>query len=486
MNHAMNADDVKEDLRRRAVTGAMWTMTAQLGLYALRFGGHLIVARLLVPRAFALMLLINTFLHGLEMFTDIGIGASIIQNPDADDRRFLNTAWTLQLARGAVLWIICVALTYPYAAFMERDDLVTLIPVAGLSVLISGFNSTSLATMNRHLDLKRLMAFRVAVQVISTLVMIGYALVSPTVWALIAGILVNSALTLAGSHLLFNSESNRFEIHRQFFRVIATFGAWVFVNTLLGYLADYVDRYALGKVIQDDNLLGCYQVAVNLGGIPFMLLVAVGHSVVFPMMGRSRDAGIALRLVYAKVKLPIFAAGGLAVSGLIAAGPPLIQILYKEAFWDAGWMVLPVAVGQWFRILAIPPANAVFALGKIYWLAIANIAKLIGYSVFVPILWRSGGMEAALWGFAAGESFGVIAYAIASMHSKLGFPWRDLALTVLVLVVSLGGYALRTHWLAAGASPVIVVLGVGTLVSLPWLTMAPGVLREIRRSRRVT
>jgi len=486
MNDATSSDDVKDDLRRRAVTGAVWTMTAQLGLYALRFGGHLIVARLLMPRAFALMLLITTFLHGLAMFTDIGINASIIQNPDADDRRFLNTAWTLQVVRGAILWIICVALTYPYAAFMERDALMTLIPVAGLSVLISGFNSTSLATMSRHLDLKRLMAFRFAVQLVSTLVMIGYALVSPTVWALVAGILVNSVLTLAGSHLLFDSARNRFEIHRQFFRIIIAFGAWVFVNTLLGYLADYVDRYALGKVIQDDNLLGCYQVATNLGGIPFMLLVTVGYSVVFPMMGRAREAGIALRLVYTKVKLPIFAAGGLAVSGLIATGPLLIQILYKEAFWDAGWMVLPVAAGQWFRILAIPPANAVFALGKIYWLAIANISKLVGYALFVPILWRSGGMEAALWGFAAGESLGVIAYAIAAVQNRLGFPWRDLALTILVVAVSLGGYALRTHWVAAGVSPVIVVLGVGALVSLPWLTMAPSALREIRRSRQGT
>jgi O-antigen/teichoic acid export membrane protein len=437
----------------------------------------------LVPQAFALILLVNTFTHGLQMFTDIGIGASIIQNPDADDPRFLNTAWTIQVIRGGMLWLLCIALAYPYASFMERDALLTLIPVSGLSVLIAGFNSTSLPTMNRHLDLKRLMAFQVGVQLASTLAMIGYALISPTVWALVAGILVDSVLTLAGSHLLFRSARNRFQIHRQFFRIIVTFGAWIFLNTMLGYLADYVDRYALGKVIRDDDLLGCYQVAVNLGGIPFMLLVAVGASVVFPMMGRSREAGIELQRVYSKVKLPIFAAGGLAVSGLIAAGPQLIQVLYKEAYWDAGWMLLPVAAGQWFRILAIPPANAMFALGKIYWLMIANTTKLIGYAVFVPTLWRTGGMEAALWGFAAGEAVGVLVYGVASIKNKLGFPWRDVALTILVASVSLAGYSLSTYWVAGGMSPLLVVLGVGVLISLPWLTMAPGVVRELLRAR---
>jgi O-antigen/teichoic acid export membrane protein len=462
----------------------MWTMLAQIAQYVLRFGGHLIVARLLAPRAFALMLLVNTFLHGLQMFTDIGINASIIQHPDADDRRFLNTAWTIKVIRGALLWVVCAVLAYPYADFMEREVLTTLITVSGFSVMISGFNSTSLPIMSRHLDLKRLMAFRVGVQLASTIVMIGYALVSPTVWALVAGLLVNSVLRLAGSYLLFDAPPNRFELHRQFVRTIVAFGAWVFVNTLLGYLANSVDKYALGKVIQDDALLGCYHVAVNMGGIPFMVLVAVGRSVVFPMMGRSREAGIDLRRAYSKVKLPIFAAAGLAVSGLIATGPQLIQVLYKPVFWDAGWMIVPVAAGQWFRVLAIPPANAIFALGKIYWLSAANLSKLVGYALFVPALWRLGGVEVALWGFVAGESLGIVVYAVASVRNGLGFPWRDLALTILVAAVSLAGYSLRTYWVEAGLSPILVVLGVGALVSLPWLTMAPGVLREIRRVRR--
>ena len=183
MNDATNTEEVKDDLRRRAVTGAMWTMGAQVGLYVLRFGGHLIVARLLAPQAFALMLLVNTFIHGLIMFTDIGVNASIVQNPDGDDRRFLNTAWAIQVIRGLVLYAACLALTYPYATFMERQALLTLVPVAGLTVLIEGFKSTSLATMNRHMDLKRYMSFEVAVQVISTATMIVWAWISPTVTA---------------------------------------------------------------------------------------------------------------------------------------------------------------------------------------------------------------------------------------------------------------------------------------------------------------
>jgi hypothetical protein len=91
-------------------------------------------------------------------------------------------------------------------------------------------------------------------------------------------------------------------------------------------------------------------------------------------------------------------------------------------------------------------------------------------------------MEAALWGFAAGESLGVVVYAIAVVRVGVGFPWRDAGLTIVVAAVSLVGYSLSTYWVAAGVSPVMVILGVGALVTLPWLTMAPGVIREIRRA----
>lgn len=474
----------KEGLKQRAVSGAVWTVAAQIALQVVRFGGHLVVARILAPDAFGLMLLINTFLLGLQMFTDIGVTASIVQSPDADDQRFLNTAWTLQVARGVILWLLCVALAFPYSAFMDRAALTQLIPAVGVSVLIAGFNSTSLPTMNRHLDLKRLMGFKVGVELVATVTKIGFALVSPTVWALVIGDIARSTVTLVGSHTLFDTPRNRFEIHREFFRVIATFGAWVFFNTLLGYLADYVDRYTLGKVVQDDTLLGCYQVAVNLGGMPYVLLVAVGGSVIFPMMGRSREAGLDLGRVYKRIKLPIFAAGGLAVSGLIATGPWLIRILYKPIFSDAGWMLLPVAASQWFRILAIPPANTMFALGKIYWLAIANAAKVAGFAAFVPVLWHLGGIRLALWGFTLGEALGVVVYAIATTRNGLGVPGRDMAFTLGLGVLAGAGYLLGNHWSAAGMSPIFILLAVGALVALPWSTLAPAVLRELRHARQ--
>jgi O-antigen/teichoic acid export membrane protein len=102
---------------------------------ALRLGSNIVLAWLLFPEAFGLMLLVNVFMQGLQMFSDIGIGPSIIQNKRGNDPDFLNTAWTIQAIRGFVLWFIACVLAWPIAWIFAHNDplawkLVLLIPVA--------------------------------------------------------------------------------------------------------------------------------------------------------------------------------------------------------------------------------------------------------------------------------------------------------------------------------------------------------------------
>ena len=65
--------------------------------------------RLLSQEAFGVMAIVNTMLTGLNLFSDIGIGPSVVQNPRGNEPSFLNTAWCLQILRGLVLFGICAA-----------------------------------------------------------------------------------------------------------------------------------------------------------------------------------------------------------------------------------------------------------------------------------------------------------------------------------------------------------------------------------------
>ncbi len=45
-----------------------------------------------VPRCFGLMALVQVFVTGLVMFSDVGLGQSVMQNKRGDEDDFLNTA----------------------------------------------------------------------------------------------------------------------------------------------------------------------------------------------------------------------------------------------------------------------------------------------------------------------------------------------------------------------------------------------------------
>ncbi|MEO1153536.1 MAG: oligosaccharide flippase family protein, partial [Pseudomonadota bacterium] len=176
-----------DGLRSRSIRASGLTFVGFGAQNLLRLGGNLILTRILFPEAFGIMALVQVFITGLEMFSDIGINTSIIQNKRGHDPAFLNTAWTLQILRGLLLWTI-VLLSAPWiASFYEVPVLEALLPVAGATVLIAGFNSTKLAAANKELTIGTVTMILIVSQVVALICIIALALTLKSVWALAIG-----------------------------------------------------------------------------------------------------------------------------------------------------------------------------------------------------------------------------------------------------------------------------------------------------------
>ena len=197
-------------LKKLAIRGTIWTIVSYGASQVLRLGSNLILTRLLFPKLFGLMALVNILIVGLHLFSDIGVGPSIIQNKRGNNPDFLNTAWSLQVIRGFCLWFFCILIAWPVANFYGEPQLFLLLPVVGISTMIAGFNSTSLFTLNREMSLGKLAIFELGTQVIALVVMIVWAWFSPTIWALVFGGLVSDVVRMVWSHKLIPGYSNRF------------------------------------------------------------------------------------------------------------------------------------------------------------------------------------------------------------------------------------------------------------------------------------
>lgn len=157
-------------VKQLAVRGAVWTIASYGLSQVLRLGSNLILTRLLVPEMFGLMSLVYVFITALHLFSDLGIGTSLIQNKRGEEPDFLNTAWTLQVCRGVILWFCTLLLAWPIAHLYQQPQFLWLIPVVGLGTVISGFNSTSVFTLNRNMAFGQLAIFELSGQLIGIVV----------------------------------------------------------------------------------------------------------------------------------------------------------------------------------------------------------------------------------------------------------------------------------------------------------------------------
>ena len=389
-------NNIMSSLKQRAISGTIWTVAGYGTSQFLRLVNNLILTRLLVPEYFGLIGLVNVFIIGLSLFSDVGLGPSIVQNKRGDDPDFFNTAWTIQIIRGFGLWLCCLIITWPVANFYEDQKLLWLVPIVGFSTVISGFNSTSLLTLNRHLDIGKKTRFELATQLPSLIVMIIWALISPSVWSIVGGMLVGNLTKMIWSHRLVREVRNQFKWEREAAKEIFSFGKWIFVSTAMTFLASQADRMILGKLFTFE-MLGIYTVALTFAEIPKQIAMRVNSQVLYPVI--SHYVNLERPLMRAKIlqkrKLLLM---GLAVfvTFFTCFGDLMIKFLYDSRYNQAQWMMSVLALGIWPLILEATHGKSIFAIGKPLYYAFGSFLKFIYMVILIPLAYQKMGVLGAI------------------------------------------------------------------------------------------
>src|SRR5216684_2221258 len=154
-------------LRERALRAGLWTV-ASYGLdLGIRLVSTLVMTRLLFPAAYGVVAAATAIIVGLGLISDFGVRAVIIQSARGDKDDFLRSAWTFQGSRGIALWailiLICAVMRVPLIQRYFPIDSVFADPsfpwitsALGISLVIAGFESTTIALNARRLNLKPL------------------------------------------------------------------------------------------------------------------------------------------------------------------------------------------------------------------------------------------------------------------------------------------------------------------------------------------
>tara|TARA_B100000678_G_scaffold187020_1_gene156348 strand:+ start:2323 stop:3720 length:1398 start_codon:yes stop_codon:yes gene_type:complete len=352
-----------DGLRHRALRGTAVTLGGVGGQQFLRLASNLILTRLMFPEAFGLMALIQTFMVGLQMFSDIGIGPSIIQNRRGEDPDFLNTAWTIQIIRGTILWLLSCALAWPLARFYDEPQIFWLMPVVGLSALITGFRSTKNAVANRNMQLGLQTAIALASQAAGLVVMIVLAWMTSSVWSLVIGGLVSGFLSVWAGHRFLPGMSNTFRWERGAVRDLIGFGKFIFISTLAGFFVNQGEKVVLGKLVSLADL-GIYNIGFFMASFPTMLGSMIAGRILFPLYREIRPSESLPNRRKIRRARNLLTGSMIALFGTLAiSGNFLIGFLYDPRYAAAGPMLIIMAIMQIPAALTMGNAQLLLAEG---------------------------------------------------------------------------------------------------------------------------
>lgn len=433
----------RKSFASRALGSGAWSM-ANFGLgQIMRLASNLVLTRILSPDDFGLMALVSSFLIGLSMFSDMGLGPSIMQSKRGDDPAFLDTAWTIKVVRGFIIFGTACVLAWPLALFYDAPQFAWVFPAAAISMLVGGFFPTRIDSAGRHLQIGRLTLIELANQLIGILITVAAALILQSVWALVWGQVIGAFFQLAMFHYLLPGHVDRFRMEKAARDEIVKFGKWIFFSTICGFLLFQGDRIILGRVLTLDHL-GIYNIGQFLATVPGLLGTAIAGRLFIPMYREHPPGESAANFrTLARTRMG-FTAVLMAVAIILALiGPWMVDHLYDSRYHRAGGILVAIACIQMLLVIPLSYETAALAAGDSRAFFVMQSSRaLIYFSLVVIGAWLYG-----LTGLLAAQAISqVFCYPVSVWMARRQRAWdprHDAGAAVLAVLGA--GLALMVH-----------------------------------------
>ena len=251
------------------------------------------------------------------------------------------------------------------AWYFNQPALRVFLPVAGLNLLIVSLDSTNLHLLHRHVNVALQTLLSVITQVAGLIVSVTGALLWRVyaefrtlntmleaassggdwrhvqfdesfywmgVWALVGGTLVGMVFHTLLTYQIPGPRMG-FAWRKEYAHQLIHFGKWIFVSSLLTFLANNLDRTVLARFL-DLGMLGVYGIAYMFASSIVELLRTLSNRVLFPVYAEmARERPEALRKRSTHVRLLLMAVTLPVLWGMVLAGPEFIRFVYQPN-WD--------------------------------------------------------------------------------------------------------------------------------------------------------
>lgn len=451
------------------VVGMRWC-DRLLGLISM-----IILARLLVPADFGIIVMASLVVGLIDVLLDIGVSTALIHNQKADNEDY-NTAWTLRLIQSWLTGVI-IFVSAPFVAdFYDNDLVIDVLRVMALSVIIAGFENIGVVTFQKNMEFGKDFKFFFYKRFIGFVITLIFAFILHNYWAMVIGALAHR---IAGVILSYRMHAHRPRLSLSRTTEIWSFSKWVLMRNIITYFDTQIDKFLVGHRT-DEKVLGTYSVAHDVAAMPTTELLMPLGRVLFPAFAQKRDnletfaRSISTAIgVLSLVAMP-------ACIGLILTAEDVVLILLGDNWVAAIPLIQIMAISNLIFSLTHSGTYALLATGKVKLLAIVSGIQILLFimmaTLFFPADSAAEIASIRVLTVTIGSIF-IISLVIVQIQ---GFRIRDYFAPILRPVLATGIMAWviiqlhpeLTHWMSFTRVIVEVIIGFITYTAsivLLWL-----------------
>lgn len=331
------------NLNNQVVNATKWSSLTELAAKLVAPISTMVLARLLTPDAFGVLVTATMIISFAEIFTDAGFQKYLIQHKfdsDEDLYRSTNVAFWSNLVLSLVIWVVIICFSEKIATLVGNDGRGDVIAVSCFCIPLAAFSSIQMALYKRSFDFKTLFRVRIVGVLIPLLVTIPLAYFTRSYWSLIVGMI---ALNLSNAIILTVKSKWRPSLFYSFrlLKDMFSFTAWSMIEAVAIWMTGYVDIFIVGTML-NQYYLGVYRTSMSTVGQIMGLITAATTPVLFSSLSRLQDNDEELKRMFFSFQKLV----GILVIPL-GVGIYLFRDLITEILLGNQWTEASHFIGLW-------------------------------------------------------------------------------------------------------------------------------------------
>lgn len=417
----------------KVARGFVWSGIERFSIQGIGFLLSILIARIVSPSSYGLIVMIQVFLSFSQIFLDGGFANALIQKKDRSAIDYY-TVFLFNLAVAVGLYALFFFAAPYIASFYNESQLTSLTRVISLSLILSSLSIVQRAKLTIELDFKTQTKAGILAVIISGICGVVCAYSGMEVWALVIQSLI-SQIVISFSLMYFSRWTPRLQFSTESFKKMFSYGSKLMASNLITGIYINLANLIIGKKYSAADL-AYYNRGFTLTQFPSANIAEVMNRIIFPVLTSLQDDKKKLIEAYEKylhlsnyIILPLMML-------LIVLAHPLIEILLTEKWLPAVPYIQIYSLNFMLYAVMLQTGNPVSAIGHSgILLKYQFVKRSVSFMLLIATVGIS--VKAVCWGVFVSSVFEVIINMYV-LRKEIGVGFRKQIKPQMDVVLSVG------------------------------------------------